>query len=1514
MSRAGTRRVEDESLSGFHPATRGWFRASFPAPTEAQRASFATLLEGHSILLLAPTGSGKTLAAFLTAIDRATFSPEPPTAERCKVLYVSPLKALAVDVERNLQAPLLGIRKVAEEMGESFRNLEIGVRSGDTPAKERARISKSPPDIMITTPESLYLLLTSRARRGLTSIETVIIDEIHAVAGTKRGAHLALSLERLEALRTAGGATRPLQRIGLSATQRPLAEIAQLLGGGSLDEKKSAWIPRPITIIDANTPKSISLRVEVPVTDMSQLGTEREHLARSLERSSSTPVNSIWPHVQARLLALVRTHRSTMIFVNSRRLAERLANAINEAANEELALAHHGSLAREQREHIEARLKSGELACIVATSSLELGLDIGAIDLVVQIETPPTISSGLQRIGRAGHQVGATSHGIVLPKHRADLLAAAASVKCMQEREVEPTFFPRCPLDVLAQQLVAIVAMDEMHIDALFDLVRRSANFRELGRSSFESLLDMLSGRYPADDFAELRPRITWDRETGLIRARRGAKQLAVVNAGVIPDRGLYGVFLAGEDGDGHRSRRIGELDEEMVLEARVGEVFLLGASSWRILEITHDRVLVEPAPGQPGKMPFWRGDGPGRSMAFGQAIGRLTRELAESTEGDAIETLRSEHHLDAGAALNLTRFVHEQARCTGVPPSDRTLVIERLIDELGDHRICLMSPVGTRIHAPLSICITRRLRKELNLEVDVIFSDDGIVLRLPEGTMPLRIESILPREDEVRDMLFEELGSTALFASRFRECAQRALLLPRRQPGKRAPLWAQRRRAATLLEVASRFESFPILLETYRECLRDVFDLEGLTQLLRSISEGHIRVVTVDTPSASPFAASLLFSYAANFVYDNDAPLAERRARALSVDSAQLRELLGEVQLRDLLDASAVLELEAQLQHRQRQAPIETADGVHDLLLLLGDLSIDEIAERIASRTEEAMTARARAEALTRELVHEHRALPVEIHGCARFIAVEDASRLRDALGIRLPAHTPLAFLDPVSDPLRDLVSRWARTHGPFRSEDLAQRFGVDASLFRPAIDRLIQLDRLVEGPLSPKSEGVELCDIDVLRSLKRRSLSKLRAQVEPVQSSAFARFLLDWHGLVQPGHGRAGLASTIERLEGAPMVAEAIERDILPSRISNYRKGDLDALVAEGILLWRGLESLSPGGGRIAFFFADSYPLLAPPTRPAESALAAKVREILVRRGALFFADIQREIGGFPTNTVSALWELVWAGEVTSDTLAPLRALSSASNTQRPKRSPRLTGTRARLFEGPPGSEGRWSLLPPLEASEGQRRVAFTNALLARHGVLTREAMRSENIAGGSGAIYQVLRLMEDSGTVRRGMFIRELGPAQFASPGVVDRLRAQREPSDPPRVFILEATDPAQPYGTVLDWPRREDALRPTRTFGAQVFLYEGQLIAWLGRTERSLLTFLPTEASERESLQRALAASLAGLVGVGKRRALLLESIDGYAPSQSVLANALLEAGFSSTQQGFMKRAPRPVFGE
>ncbi|AKF07382.1 DEAD/DEAH box helicase [Sandaracinus amylolyticus] len=1508
-----SRKKSTDALAAFHPATRAWFEASFPAPTDAQRAGWGAITRGESTLLLAPTGSGKTLAAFLFAIDRATFADEPAPKQRCRVLYVSPLKALAVDVERNLRAPLAGITATAERLGIPFRRLEVGVRSGDTPADERARLARRPPDVLITTPESLYLLLTSNARETLTSIETVIVDEIHAIAGTKRGAHLALTLERLEEVRARAGQTKPLQRIGLSATQRPLDEIARFLGGGELDDE-GKWSARSVRIVDASAKKDLALTIEVPVDDMSRLGSANDR--GPLEGGPPTPEGrSIWPSIHPRLVELIRAHRSTMVFVNSRRLAERLATALNDVAGDEIALAHHGSVAREQRQQIEERLKSGALPCIVATSSLELGLDLGAVDLVIQIETPPTVSAGLQRIGRASHHVGGTSEGVVFPKHRADLLASAAAVRLMRRGEVEPTAYPRSPLDVLAQQLVAIVASDEIHEAALFTMVRRAAPFAELSRGHFEGVLDMLAGRYPSDEFAELRPRIVWDRVTGQIRARQGAKRLAVVNAGVIPDRGLYGVFLAGS-GEGKTSRRVGELDEEMVFEAREGEVFLLGATSWRIVEITHDRVMVEPAPGEPGKMPFWRGESLGRSAALGTAIGALTRTLARAKEDDGIAKLMAEHDLEERAARNLVRFVQDQAKATGEVPSDRTLLVERFVDEVGDHRVCLMSPFGARVHAPLATCLMERCRAELGIDTEAVWSDDGIVLRFPESDAPPTIDQLLPTADEVEDLLVRTLGSTALFSSRFRECAARALLLPRRHPGRRSPLWAQRRRAADLLQVASRYGSFPILLETYRECLRDVFDLPGVLELLRAIADRRVHVVTVDTAQPSPFAASLLFSYVANFMYEGDAPLAERRAQALTVDAAQLRELLGGVELRELLDPDAITALEHQLQRLDRRYAITGADGVHDLLLLLGDLDRDEIAMRVHGPDEDEASARARSQALIAELLRERRVIEVTIGGRARLAAIEDAGRLRDALGVPPPPGTPAAFLEPVADPLGDLVSRWSRTHGPFRAGDLAARWGLGIAPVRAAIDRLIARGRLIEGELVPGARGLDLCDAEVLRSVKRRSLARLRAEIEPVEPAAYTRFLLEWNGIAPasgggPRRGVDALFRAIEQLEGAPVPADVLEREILPARVDGYRQGDLDQLCASGEVVWRGVEPLAPGVGRVAIYFASSYPLLAPPPVPAEGALTAKVRDVLSRRGALFFAEIAREVGGFPQDALSALWDLVWSGEVTNDTLAPLRSLGAASAaSKRDRRRPSRFQAARRV--GPPGSEGRWSLLPSIAGpSETERRAALARTLLERHGVVTREGVQREGVVGGFGAVYPVLRTMEEAGRVRRGFFVAGLGAAQFALPGADDRLRAHRDPAEPARTFVIAATDPAQPYGAALPWPETRATARPQRASGAQVVLREGRPIAWMGRTERSLITFLPEAEPERGHAIRAIARALAELVESGRRKAILIASVDGEPTHGSPIVGALRDEGFTHGLHGYLKRSAMPV---
>ncbi len=1464
---------------------RDWFR-TLGAPTPAQVRGWPPIASGASTLLLAPTGSGKTLAAFLAAIDRLLWSEEPPPLERCRVLYVSPLKALAVDIERNLRAPLAGISQIAREQGETIRAPKALVRTGDTPQIDRARMRRSPPDILITTPESLYLVLTSGAAPILRSVETVILDEIHALVPTKRGAHLMLSLERLEELR--GLRARPLQRIGLSATQKPLDEVARFLGGF---EPGAAPKPRAITVVDASHRKSIEVRVQVPEVDLGKLGLEEDGPAAR----EGEPRRSIWPHLHETIAGLVRAHRSTMVFVNSRRLAERLASALNEVAGEEIALAHHGSVAREKRAQIEERLKRGELPAIVATSSLELGIDMGAVDLVIQVEAPPSVASGLQRIGRAGHSVGETSQGVILPKHRGDLLAAAAAAAAMRAGEVEEMFYPRNALDVLAQQVVATVASEACRADALYSLVRRAAPFAELPRAAFDSVLDMLSGRYPSRDFAELRPRITWDRTQGTLRAREGVKLLAVTSGGTIPDRGLYGVFLLGPDGEERgRAKRVGELDEEMVFELREGEVFLLGASSWRAERITLDRVLVLPAAGQPGKMPFWHGDRPGRPLAFGAAVGRLTRALAHDDAAKGEARLRQEHGLDASASHNLLEYVRAQRAATGEAPSDRVLVLERFVDELGDFRVCLLSPFGARVHAPWATAILARLHREIVGEVEAVWSDDGMAFRIPASSEPPPLRWFLPSSAEVEGIVTAELGGTALFAARFREAAARALLLPRRRPGQRTPLWAQRKRAGDMLAVAAQYPSFPILLETYRECLRDVFDLPGLVGLLRQIEERKISVVTADTRAPSPFASTLLFSFVANFIYDADAPLAERRAQALTIDHARLRELLGEAELRTLLDADVIAEHERSLQRLVH--PAKHPDALHDVLLSVGDLTSAEL----AARCEPSEAARD----WIAELVSSGRAIEIEIAGDKRYAAAEDAGRYRDAFHAELPPAVPEVFLEHAGDPAAELLGRYARTHGPFTAASVEARFGVGRAIVQEALVRLAERGKVEEGEFLPRGRTREYCDVEVLRALRRKSLAKLRKAVEPVDDAAYARLQIEWQ--LPPRRGPDALLDAVRQLEGCPLPVSVLESEILPARVEGFRPWDLDALCASGEVVWAGVEALGESDGRIALYVAEHEPLLTMPAHPVERPLALRLRELLERRGAVFFADIAREMGGFSVEIAEALWELVWAGVATNDTLEPLRSLLRAAPSERERVRPGRPRVRPKL----PGTEGRWSLRaarggPP--PPETDRRAAAARMLLERYGVLTKEAVQAEAIPGGFAAVYDVLRGMEDAGRVRRGYFVAGRGALQFAVPGAEDRLRLLREPRERPHTVVLAATDPANPYGGALPWPGNDgEGARPQRAAGALVVLHEGALLGWLSKTGQNLLTFLPDEEPAHTHARQALAGSLAGLVEGGRRKALLIVTIDGDEARRSPLAPSLVANGFSGGTHGLLKR--------
>ncbi|MBM7520097.1 ATP-dependent helicase [Nocardioides nitrophenolicus] len=1513
----------DDPLARFSEATRAWFRAAFAEPTAAQAGAWDAIARGQHTLVVAPTGSGKTLSAFLAGLDRLLTTPAPDDRlHRTRVLYVSPLKALAVDVERNLRAPLTGIRQTAERLdpGRPLPEVTVGIRSGDTPAAERRRLATRPPDVLITTPESLFLILTSQARETLRGIETVILDEVHAVAGTKRGAHLALSLERLDAL-----LPRPAQRVGLSATVRPTEEVARFLGGSA-----------PVEIVAPPTHKEWDLRVEVPVEDMTELGQVIDD-----DDPTAPPARaSIWPHVEQRVAELIGEHHSTIVFTNGRRTAERLTARLNEITAElttegitppaqimaqsgaaagappVLARTHHGSVSKEQRALVEDDLKSGRLPAVVATSSLELGIDMGAVDLVLQIASPPSVASALQRVGRAGHQVGETSAGVFFPQHRGDLAPAAVAVARMRTGGIEALRVPANPLDVLAQQVVAATAADEWDVDELFALVRRSAPYAQLPRSAYDAVLDLLAGRYPSDEFAELRPRITWDRVTGVVSGRPGAQRLAVTSGGTIPDRGLYGVFLAGEG----TNRRVGELDEEMVYESRVGDVFALGATSWRIEDITHDRVIVTPAPGVPGRLPFWKGDTAGRPTELGEAIGAFTRELAALPDATA-EARAREVGLDDNAAANLVAYLREQVEATRVLPSDTTVLVERFRDELGDWRLAVHSPYGTAVHAPWALAINARLRERYGIDGQALASDDGIVIRIPDTDAdPPGADLIAFEPDEIADLVTREVGGSALFAARFRECAARALLLPRRDPGRRSPLWQQRQRAAALLEVAARYPAFPIVLETVREVLNDVYDLPGLTTLLRRVEQREVTVTEVETTQPSPYSRTLMFGYVAQFVYEGDSPLAERRAAALTLDQGLLAELLGRAELRELLDPDVLAEVEAELQRTLPERRARDPEGLVDLLRLLGPLTAAEVA------------ARARDEAPVAEwladLVAARRVVEVRMAYGDAWAVVEDVARLRDGLGVPAPPGTPAAFTEPVEDPLADLVGRYARTHGPFTVDQVATRLGLGVAVVRHTLQRLEAQGRVLSGEFRPVGAGEEWCDVEVLRRLRRRSLARLRHEIEPVEPTTLARFSTAWHQITtgKGPRGVDGLLHTIEQLAGAPMPASALESLVLPARVRDYEPALLDELTATGEVVWSGHGALPGSDGWVSLHLADRAPLTLPEPGPVEDPLHQRVLDVLAPGGAWFFRQVADQVSracldageDAPLDDAvsAALWALVWSGHLTNDTLTPLRALTrSGRAAHRTRRAPARPGRVART--GPPETAGRWALLPAIDPDPTRRAHAAAEQLLERHGVVTRGAVVNERVPGGFAAVYKVLSAFEDAGRCRRGYFVEGLGAAQFGSAGAVDRLRsfsstgpgAAPDAGAKPVAVALAATDPANPYGAALPWPSAErgpDAPghRPGRKAGALVVLVDGALVLYVERGGRTLLTW-----TEEPDLLAPAAEALSTAVRRGTLGQLTVEKADGTAllGSGGPLRDALAAAGFVATPRGLRIRA-------
>jgi ATP-dependent Lhr-like helicase len=1566
-------------LSSFDPRVRDWFEAAFAAPTPAQALAWPAIARGENVLLSAPTGSGKTLAAFLWALDRLSRertgdgvearndagAGDGEAASRrggTRVVYVSPLKALAYDIERNLRTPLRGIG-IAD-------TVSLAIRTGDTPQRERAAMVRHPPDILITTPESLYLILTSRAAAMLAGVQAVIVDEIHAVAHSKRGAHLALTLERLDALvarsRPAGGSgsARGLQRIGLSATQRPLDEIGRFLVGPR----------REVTILDAGrssigTPARLDLRIEVPVESMAEPGAH--------DRTGDGPPDplepvaggestrgSIWPAIYPELLRSVREHTSTIVFVNNRRAAERVALRLNElAAREdahnaaagdrdatvpvarEIARAHHGSLAREERTHVEELLKAGELPCLVATSSLELGIDMGAVDLVLQVESPKSVARGLQRVGRAGHGVGEVSRGRFFPKFRGDLLECAVVCRLMRAGQIEPTVVPRNALDVLAQQIVSIAVAaeddeDGVRVDDLHALVTNTWSYAELSRELLERVLDMLDGRYPDTSFGDrssigLRPRIVWDRVAGVIRPRRGARQLAVSNAGTIPDRGLYTVTLP----DG---RRVGELDEEMVYEARAGQAFMLGASTWRIEEIGRDRVIVTPAPGAPGAVPFWKGDTLGRPVELGREIGAFARWAI----GQDAATLQRDCDLDERAAHNLLAYLREQQAATRVLPSDRTIVLERFRDEIGDWRLCLLSPYGARVHAAWGLALSARVRERYGMQADALWSDDGIVLRLPDldedeaRSLPSAAELVLIEPDELQQAVMAELGASALFGARFREAAARALLIPRAWPGKRTPLWQQRLKAQNLLEVAREHADFPIVLETYRECLRDVLDLPGLDALLRGLHSREIALVEVETPVASPFASSLLFDYVATYMYEGDAPTAERRAAALSLDRDLLRELLGSEELRELIDPGALTRVCEELQRRSPLTRATGRDELHDVLRQLGDLSAAEIRERVLAEID--------AEELLAGLCRERRAIALRIAGEQRYVAAADAGLYRDALGAVPPGGLPEAFLADVGGALAQLVGRYARTHGPFTTADLHARYGVDAGAVLRELERAGTLAR---GEIAPGRSGVEWADVEVVRRLRRASLAALRKEIEPSAQSALASFLPAWHGVdrhTAAGAGIDRLREVLVPLQGLALPAETWERDVLPRRAGALSPAWLDSLCSSGELVWVGAGPLGRSG-RVALYFREDAPLLGPPTlHGRDGGPDTPERELLRARlqaGPCFFSDLLAELD-LPAEAIrEALFDLVWAGEATNDSWAPLRRPISdrsrlalaRSQTDPSGRAGRVvphargrfgaSRHRARAPGRRPGSDrslhppGRWSLTEPLfrlgadGPSLTERRRALAELLLERHGILTREQVLAERIEGGFAGLYATLCDLETLGVCRRGYFVEGLGGAQFALSGAVERLRSERA-----HPLVLAATDPAQPYGAALPWPacteragpRRSPSRGPARVPGAHVVLVAGAPVLYVERGGRGLIVLAPTTtgasadttvaatsagAAADERVRTALNA-LGEAVRAGRIGRLALERIDSEPAIGSQWETLLAEFGFRS----------------
>ncbi|HCW7014989.1 TPA: ATP-dependent helicase [Citrobacter farmeri] len=1542
----------------FSQATRDWFTSAFQHPTLVQSQTWAVTAANQHALVIAPTGSGKTLAAFLYALDRLFREGEekyttPPSGKEknvTRILYISPIKALGTDVQRNLQIPLQGISEERRKCASAEIAIRVGIRTGDTPPQERAKLSRNPPDILITTPESLYLMLTSRARESLRGVETVIVDEVHAVAGTKRGAHLALSLERLDALLTTSA-----QRIGLSATVRSVTEVAAFLGGD-----------RPVTVVNPPATRHPDIRIVAPAANLDDVLADNSDSGDAIHKGRE---GSVWPRIESGILDQILSHRSTIVFTNSRGLAEKLTARLNELylsrrqafpepqgepvhydsstgstgnraqdSGEYIARSHHGSVSKEQRAVTEHALKSGELRCVVATSSLELGIDMGAVDLVIQVATPLSVASGLQRIGRASHQVGGVSKGLFYPRTRRDLVDSAVIVECMYAGELETLTPPRNPLDILAQQTVATVSMDPVHVDDWYALVRRASPWKDLPRSAFDATLDMLAGRYPSGDFAVFRPRIIWNRETGLLTARPGAQLLAVTSGGTIPDRGMFSVLLP-EGDEQAGSRRVGELDEEMVYESRVNDIITLGASSWRIQQITRDQVIVVPAPGRSARLPFWRGEGVGRPAELGERIGDFIHTMSD----DNAELRLSPRLRDDNVLSNIKGLIDDQKNATGVLPWSRHLVLERCRDEMGDWRVILHSPYGRRVHAPWALAIGGRLHAQWGADASIVASDDGIVARLPDSDGKLPDAALFLFEPErLLRIVREAVSSTALFAARFRECAARALLMPGRTPGRRSPLWQQRLRASQLLEIAAGYPDFPIILETARECLQDVYDLDALEQVIRRLNTGEIQISEVTTPAPSPFATDLLFGYVAEFMYATDAPLAERRASVLALDSELLGNLLGQGDPLELLDPEIIRQVEDELQRRAVGRKAQGMEGVYDLLRELGPMTIEELAVR-----HEGTIADVRS--WLDNLSADKRIFPVVIADTEQMACMDDAARLRDALGVRLPASLSSAWLHPVNTPLRDLFMRFSRTHTLFTGTQIAQAFGLGVAvaddLLRQLRDEgvLIQL-RSGAASIADDARASTWVNEEVFHRLRIRSLHAAREATRPVPATSYARLLLERQGIISPADGSParlpassggmlegsdGVTRVIEQLAGIGLSASLWESQIFPARVRDYSPDILDELLATGEVIWSGQKKLGDDDGQVVLHLRDYLAeTLSPPSGDSEalSDLQRAILDVLSGGGAWFAQQLSAMIQArtqrsgndewiTPATLHEALWGLVWQGYITTDIWAPLRGLSRtvSASRQPSRRSPRMrrgrptyalprpTSVAVPVSYTTPALTGRWSLLPVETLNDTERMLAWTENMLDRYGVIGRQAVITENVPGGFPALQTLCRSMEDSGRILRGRFVEGMGGAQFAERHTIDRLRDLTSSNTENQAFTavaLSANDPANPWGTLLPWPTHPSSLVPARRNGAFVVISAGQLRLYLAQGGKKMMVWSENEEMPSSEIFSALASALRR----EPRLRFTLTEVNDKPVRQTTLFTLLREVGFSSSPQG------------